>query len=70
MMCFVYYIIEDRNPRTYGGGRNGSYSTISVIGTAEKVFVSDVMEINANFVDNTLRDNFRKYIIAQGISAD
>lgn len=70
IISYVYYSIEDKNPRTSGNAKNGSHKTIVVIGVAEKIFVSDIMEINANFTDNLARDNFRKYIIAQGISAD
>ena len=70
MVCYVYFIIDQKNPSNSGNARNGSQKTISVIGTSEKIFVADIMEINANFVDNVKRDNFKKYIIVQGISKD
>lgn len=70
MACYVYYIVEEKNPRSGGNAKNGAQKTISVIGFAEKVFVADVMEINANFVDNSKRDKFKKYVIAQGIAAE
>ena len=70
ILCYVYFIIDQKNPSNSGNARNGSQKTISVIGTSEKIFIADVMEINAGFVDNFKRDKFKRYIIAQGISKD